>query len=69
MHLDRGINQLKGQSSEVEPGRHAGLARNKKCRGASAGWHDRIGREIAGSPEIFKQRHANQWLDHDMGER
>ena len=66
--LDRRIDQAEGGDGIVEARNHAGLARHQGTFRSRAGGDDGVGRQITGTPEVFKQRRADGGLDHDGGE-
>ena len=60
-----GINELEGEERGVEPSDNPGLARRDHRLDLGVYRHDRIGRDVAGAPQIFQQRGADDRLDQD----
>ena len=65
LDMQSGINELEGEECRVEPGDHPGLTRRDDRLDLGLLRHDRIGRDVAGAPQIFQQRGADDRLDQD----
>ncbi len=59
------VEQFEGEQPGLEPGQNAGLARRDDRIDRRLGRHDRIGRDVAGAPQIFEERGADDRLDKD----
>ena len=65
LDMQSGINDLEGEEGRVEPSDNPGPARRDHRLDPGMYRHDCIGRDVAGAPQIFQQRGADDRLDQD----
>jgi hypothetical protein len=60
--LDRRVEQAESRERHVEPGDHAGPARDEDAARPCAARQDRVGGQVPGAPEVLGERRAQQRL-------
>ena len=63
-NLDGGLDEAESECRDIQTGYGPGLPRDQRRHGLCIGRNDRVGGQVAGTPEILRKRRAHARFQH-----